>query len=325
MFLRSSRIPLAILALAASLCVVAGCHECPWGPGEGEGEGEIEGMGAEGEGEIEGMLVEGEMEGMVAEGEGEGEGEMPQPGDERIVSAITFVWVPPGSFMMGSSLTADEVWTTYGGASPRDFENEHPQHEVTLTHGFWLGKYEVTQAQWIAVMGENPSFREGDSLPVEGISWNDAQAFIGALNGNTVRFRLPTEAEWEYACRAGTATPFYHGSDAASLVDYAWIIANATGADFNAVTQPVGQLLPNAWGLHDMLGNVWEFCADWYDADYYAESPALDPLGPEAGAFRVLRGGTVERTEVRARCAFRSRNDPEFSTRDQGLRIVYVP
>lgn len=238
---------------------------------------------------------------------------------------MTFVWVPPGSFQMGSTLSAEEVWSTYGGASPRDFVNEHPLHPVTLTRGFWMGKYEVTQAEWGAVMGSNPSFHQGDTLPVESISWNDAQAFIAALNNATPGFRMPSEAEWEYACRAGTATPFFHGSDAASLTEYAWFFANSTTGGLEAKTSPVGLKLPNAWGLHDMLGNVWEFCADWYAGDYYEASPAVNPTGPETGSFRVLRGGTAQRTEVRARCAFRGRNAPEFITRDQGLRLVYAP
>jgi formylglycine-generating enzyme required for sulfatase activity len=259
---------------------------------------------------------------------------MPRPGEMRVFAGMTFVWVPPGAFMMGSSLSAEEVVDMYAttdeGVNPRAFENEHPQHPVTLSAGFWMGKYEVTQAEWTAVMGEwegedagwnNP----GANHPADFLTWEDAVAFVEALNeSGQGHFRLPTEAEWEYACRAGTQTPFYFGSDASKLNDYAWNAANSA-VNFVPQTHPVGTKLPNAWGLHDMLGNVQEFTADWYDAAYYGVSPELDPAGPETGSNRVLRGGTYGRTPLRCRCAFRGRNDPSFASPDQGMRLVRDP
>jgi formylglycine-generating enzyme required for sulfatase activity len=145
-----------------------------------------------------------------------------------------------------------------------------------------MARYETTQAQWQALMGTSPSYFKGSSRPVERVSWNDAQAFLARLNAlnDGYRYRLPTEAEWEYAARAGTT-----GANYGSIYDIAWIVLNSS-----LETHPAGQKQPNPWGLYDMLGNVWEWVQDWYDADYYGSSPAADPPGPASGTARVLRG-----------------------------------
>jgi formylglycine-generating enzyme required for sulfatase activity len=162
-----------------------------------------------------------------------------------------------------------------------------PAHQVTISRPFYLGKYEVTQAQWAAVMGQNPSRFSGDPrLPVENVSWNEVQEFIRQLNareGNG-RYRLPTEAEWEHAARACAKTAYSFGDDESQLEKYAWYEENA-----GKRTHAVGQLKPNPWGLYDVQGNVWEWCQDWY-GDYPTKA-ITDPQGPSQGAFRVYRGG----------------------------------
>jgi formylglycine-generating enzyme required for sulfatase activity len=181
--------------------------------------------------------------------------------------------IPAGEFMMGCA-PADSACDS----------NEKPLHKVTITKAFEIGKYEVTQAQWQAVMGTNPSKFKGPSLPVENISWRLTQEFMQKMNDRKdgYKYRLPTEAEWEYAAKAAhsgapTATPDTHG----------WYEKNAGGT-----THPVGMKQPNAWGLFDMQGNVWEWVQDWFGKTYYASSPAADPSGPPSGVFRV---GFVER------------------------------
>ena len=187
-------------------------------------------------------------------------------------AGIEFVWVPAGGFDMGSN--NEGPW-------------ESPVHWVTLSLGFWMGKYEVTQAQWEAVMGNNPSYWRGDpQRPVEQVSWYDIQRFITALNSQHPghSFRLPTEAEWEYACRAGTRTRYCFGNNASDLGAYAWYSENS-----GSCPHPVGQKRPNAWGLHDMHGNVWESVQDWFGAHPWLTQ--TDPVGPSSGTTRIRRGG----------------------------------
>ena len=162
---------------------------------------------------------------------------------------MEFMLIPAGTFMMGSE---------------KGYADEKPQHRVTISRPFYLGKYEVTQAQWEAVMGNNPSRFDGRNNPVEQVSWEDVRVFIARLNAHEghTRYRLPTEAEWEYAARAGSTSAYSFGDDAARLGQYAWY-----GDNSGKTTHPVGQKLPNAWGLHDMHGNVWEWVQGWY-GDY---------------------------------------------------------
>ena len=235
------------------------------------------------------------------------------PGRVRLI----LVRIPAGTFTMGSPDSEQ-------GRSSR----EGPQHSVTLTQDFWLGKYPVTQAQWQAVMGNNPSYFKGAQNPVEQVSWDDAQAFITALNAHIretdqgpATFRLPSEAEWEYACRAGTTTRFYWGDDPnASQIDaYAWYIGNGG----NATTHPVGQKHPNAWGLYDMSGNVWEWCQDWYGK--YSSGAVTDPTGPHSGSFRVLRGGSWDYDPEYCRSADRFNLTPDIRNYYYGFRVVRTP
>ncbi|MBN1837268.1 MAG: formylglycine-generating enzyme family protein [Spirochaetales bacterium] len=216
---------------------------------------------------------------------------------------MEFVRIEPGTFVMGSP----------DGEEGRD-NDEGPQTRVTLTKPFYLGKYEVTQAQWEAVMGSNPSqFKQGGRYPVEQVSWDDCQEFIKRLNARHPGrgFRLPTEAEWEYACRAGTA-----GARYGALNGVAWYDGNSGSA-----THPVGEKSANAWGLHDMLGNVWEWCGDWY-ADTLPGGSVTDPVGPGSGSFRVLRGGSWINVAGVYRAALRGTLDPGDRYFNLGLRLA---
>ena len=166
------------------------------------------------------------------------------------------------------------------------WDNEGPVYGVTISEGFWLGKYEVTQEEWEAVMGSNLSNYKGDDRPVENVSWEDVQKFITKLNeaeGSAV-YRLPTEAEWEYACRAGSTTPWSFGDDGGKLGEYSWYSNNNSSS-----TRAVGRKKPNAWGLYDMHGNVWEWVQDWYGWDYYNalnDSPSSSRVDPPRSFYR---------------------------------------
>jgi len=198
------------------------------------------------------------------------------------------------------------------------FTAEGPQHLVTLTQAFYMGKYELTQAQWQAVMGSNPSYFKGDNLPVDNVSWNDCQTFIQQLNQlGQGTFRLPTEAEWEYACRAGTITRFYWEDDPgySQIGQYEWYDGNSSGH-----TQDIGLKLPNAWGLYDMSGNVWEWCQDWYGD--YPSSPQIDPTGVNSGSTRVFRGGSWVNVVGSCRSASRYRDDLDVGGNFLGFRVV---
>jgi formylglycine-generating enzyme required for sulfatase activity len=214
--------------------------------------------------------------------------------------------------------------------------DEKPAHEVTLTRPYYLGRFEVTQEQYQQVMGNNPSQFKGRDLPVECVSWDDAQEFCKkaskrpltpdslrssrpspAGGEGTYTVRLPTEAEWEYACRAGTRTTYYAGDTEADLDRAAWYYRNSGNT-----THPVGQKVPNAWGLYDVHGNVWEWVQDCYDDSYYGESPRVDPKGPASGEYRVLRGGSWNDDPDYCRAAHRHRFNPGNRDSDFGFRLA---
>jgi formylglycine-generating enzyme required for sulfatase activity len=216
---------------------------------------------------------------------------------------MEFVLIPAGTFMMGSPDSDAEA-----------FDWEKPVHLVTINRQFYLGKYPVTQAQWEAVMGDNPSrFKGNPNHPVESVSWANVQAFLHKLNVWEGRraYHLPTEAQWEYACRAGTQTIRYESD----LDVIAWYRANSGHA-----TRGVGQKPPNAWGLYDMLGNVWEWCQDWFAKDYYRHSPTVDPQGPDAGYYRALRGGGWDSSARSVRAALRDGVDSAYCFGRLGFR-----
>lgn len=219
-------------------------------------------------------------------------------------TGIELRWIPAGSFLMGSP--EDE-----GGR----FLDEGPQHEVRLSQGFWLGTLEVTQAQYESVMGARPSdtHSAGAQVPVNQVSWNDACAFLGRLNalGSMVEYRLPTEAQWEYACRANAQEP-------QDLDASAWYSLNSGGAP-----RPVGEKQANTWGLRDMRGNVWEWCQDWYGE--YPSAPSTDPTGPSNGTSHVLRGGSWLHTSWYSRAACRRSGPPAVRLLFHGFRVAALP
>ena len=220
---------------------------------------------------------------------------------------MEFVLIPAGSFQMGSDENSGDG-------------DESPIHPVTLTQPYYLGRYEVTQAQWEKIMGNNPSKFRGDKLPVESVSWNDCQQFLAKLQQKVGRkFALPTEAQWEFACRSGTTTPWSFGPQADSAVDFAWI-----GENSGASPHPVGQKKPNAWGLYDMHGNVWEWCADWYNKHAYSNNADKDPSGPASGENRISRGGAWGDNPDGVRSAVRNCNGPDGANQGLGLRCVLL-
>lgn len=198
--------------------------------------------------------------------------------------------------------------------------NDKPVHKVSLTRPFYIGKHPVTQAQWQAVMGSNPSHFKGAENPVEMVSWEDAQAFLQKLNQkeNTMHYRLPTEAEWEYAARAGTKTEFFWGEDEKKLGEYAWFRENSGNR-----THPVGTKIANPWGLHDVYGNVYEWVADWYGA--YSAAACQDPRGPASGLRRTWRGGSWFNDARFCRSARRGSNAPVLRYDNLGLRLALAP
>jgi formylglycine-generating enzyme required for sulfatase activity len=209
-----------------------------------------------------------------------------------------FLLIAAGEFMMGGN----------------KYPDERPVHQVRISQAFEIGKYQVTQALWEAVMHGNPSRFKGANLPVETVSWDDAQEFITRLNaGNDdYDYRLPTEAEWEYACRAGTI-----GDYAGNLDEMGWYDENSGGR-----THPVGEKKANDWGVYDMHGNVSEWCLDWYNKSYYANSPDVDPQGPASGTGRVFRGGGWDIKAKYSRSALRAIATPDFRFFRIGLRLV---
>jgi len=214
--------------------------------------------------------------------------------------------IPDGKFLMGNLDSKKE----------RDTENEGPQHEVAITKPFWMGLYEVTQEQYQAVMGRNPSSCKDGKNPVENVSWNDAVEFCEKLSHRTGKtVSLPTEAQWEYACRAGSKTRFSYGDNDADLGDYAWYYKTGGQA------KPVGGKKPNAFVLYDMHGNVWELCSDWYVSSY-ANAKNVDPSGPASGINRVVRGGGFGYGAGDCSSASRDGRSPGDRSYDVGFRVV---
>lgn len=221
---------------------------------------------------------------------------------------MKFALIPAGSFIMGENESLAE------GKG-----DERPAHEVTITKPFYMGIHEVTQDQWQKIMGNNPSKHVGADNPVDSVSWHDAQEFIKRLNRMEKHgyYRLPTEAEWEYAARAGANSRYPFGNDESMLPDYAWITDNSGG-----VTHPVGQKKPNQWGIFDTSGNVREWTQDWYDDAYYSKSPALDPKGPDRGYGKSYRGGSKDGGVFPTRSSYRWRETPDTVAQNLGFRIV---
>ena len=244
--------------------------------------------------------------------------------------------LPAGEFMMGSKLSAEEVAKRFAPAgdlsggvvkiTAGDFTDEHPRRQVTIPAPFYMGVTEVTQGQWRALKGSQPwagqSYTRDKADHAAGyISWNDATEFCKALSKKTGRsVRLPTEAEWEYACRAGTTTAFNCGDDSSRLDDYAQYRGN-THENKARYAHSAGAKKPNAWGLYDMHGNVHEWCADWY-ADSYANADARGPKGPAAGKERVARGGSWRSVPAHCRAARRTRFAPPSRLATCGFRVV---
>jgi formylglycine-generating enzyme required for sulfatase activity len=217
---------------------------------------------------------------------------------------MSFVLVPAGTFLMGS---ADGEAT------------ERPVHAVTIAQPFYLGTTEVTQAQWKAVMHENPSFNQGDDLPVDSVLWNECEAFLARLNSSVggERFALPTEAQWEYACRAGSQAAWCFGDDEGVLSDYAWFEVNSADR-----THPVAQKRPNAFGLYDMHGNVWEWCADVWRSDYGGTRSEGQSPAPASSSQHAFRGGCVADEAGYTRSAYRTTVASDRRINDLGFRVA---
>jgi len=257
----------------------------------------------------------------------------PSRGDTLMNSlGIELVYIPAGEFMMGSRETPEEVVNTEGG-QVEWYRHEHPIHNVIISRGFYMGMTEITQGQYQAVMNETPSKYTGDNLPVENVTWKDAVRFCEKLSQIEKRtYRLPTEAEWEYACRAETDTRFTFGDeydavhhfmnycDQSNTCGYWW--QDKEHDDGFDRTSPVKSFKSNTFGLYDVHGNVWEYCSDWYHQDYYTNSATIDPKGPLSGQYRVLRGGSWHDGPAYCRAAFRNRNEPDYTCDDNGFRIV---
>jgi formylglycine-generating enzyme required for sulfatase activity len=248
------------------------------------------------------------------------------------VSGIDFAWVPPGKFMMGQT-EAEKRWLTKKVEEEgykRWYVNELPCHEVQITEGFWMSKYEVTQERWLAVMGgKSPALFNEEKVgkgwrnhPVEQVSWNNIQEFLKNLNTKAGKaiYRLPSEAEWEYAARAGAETMFAFGDEVNTLGEYAWYSKNS-----DRKTHPVGQFEANDWGLYDMHGNVWEWCADvWHEN--YTGAPTDGSVWEKGGdaSYRTLRGGAWDNDPQNVRCAVRNRYVSDDGGYSVGFRVVVV-
>lgn len=251
-----------------------------------------------------------------------GEEKPPAGGKLREVTnsiGVKLVLIPAGEFQMGSP------------ESDKDAEeNEKPRHRVKISKPFYLGKYEVTQGEWKAVMKTEPwkgkkHVKEGDDYPATYIGWKETVEFCQKLSqkeGKT--YRLPTEAEWEYACRGGKPTQYHFGHDESDLGKFAWyggILGNGNAKD-EQYAHRVGQKKSNPFGLYDMNGNVWEWCSDWYNAKYYANSPTDNPQGLGEGSLRVFRGGSWDNRPGNCRSAFRDGDVPSYRSLSLGFRLA---
>jgi len=217
--------------------------------------------------------------------------------------SIEMILCPPGQFMMGSPDNEKDR-----------YPDEGPQSLVTIEQPFWLGKYPVTQSQWKAVMGNNPSHFKGPDNPVEQVSWFDCKEFVNKLD---CEFDLPTEAQWEYGCRAGTTTRFFFGSKEEDLKQYGWYYDNSNR------THPVGQLKPNPWGFYDIVGNTWQWCQDIYLSYPYRYTKLLDLLLPKDSS-RILRGGSWYGNAYGCRSAYRGRYGPGGRYGYSGFRLSRI-
>jgi formylglycine-generating enzyme required for sulfatase activity len=285
---------------------------------------------------------------------------------------IQLVRLPAGSFWMGGHEPATALCAAFAeyGRKPEEFADEYPQHRVEITRPFWLGAHEVTVGQFRQFTQQtgyrtqaerdgqggwgydpatgrcsgrhpqftwaNPGFPQTDQHPVLNVTWDDAVAFCQWLSEKEGRrYRLPTEAEWEYACRAGSHARYPHGDDPAGLRQTAHLRNLERAAAYadvqdqvhhlapgESLTAPVGSKAPNPWGLYDMLGNVWEWTADWYGEDFYARSPLQDPRGPAEGSVRVRRGGAWNTFPLYARPAYRNWNSPNTRCINLGFRVA---
>ncbi|MBU1564591.1 MAG: formylglycine-generating enzyme family protein [Proteobacteria bacterium] len=241
------------------------------------------------------------------------------------ITGMNFVLVEGGCFQMGNTLGGGDnlgsilpaklFWYfNMGGTGSNVDIDEKPVHEVCVD-SFYLGKYEVTQKEYQEIVGNNPSAFPGDLSPVEQVSWNDTQVFITKLaNRSGLHYRLPTEAEWEYAARSGGKQEKYAGGD--DIGSLAWYDQKFESP------HTVGKKLPNGLGLFDMSGNVWEWCQDWYDKDYYSQSPKSNPIGPESGSYRVVRGGSFDNYPRLARTANRLSVVPDTRKNSIGFRLA---
>ena len=250
--------------------------------------------------------------------------------------SMKLVLIPAGTFKMGNHDSPAETVKKVGGLE-KNLVDEYPVHEVTISKPFYMGIYEVTQAQWKALMGTEPWKAERalgymrlqprpqgfDDYPVAFVDSYDAIEFCRKLSKKTGRtVSLPTEAQWEYACRAGTTTTFYFGDDLSKLIDYGWYGGKGAGQKEDYAHR-VGQLKPNPWGLYDMHGNVWEFCRDWYDKDYYSRSPSVDPVNTKEIKNWCLRSGSFHSVPTVSRSAQRnSWTDTKAARYNLGLRVI---
>jgi formylglycine-generating enzyme required for sulfatase activity len=230
---------------------------------------------------------------------------------------MKFAWIPPGTFMMGSPKTEEER------------NDDEIQRNVTLTKGFYMGVHTVTQEEWMKLMEKNPSkFTGAANLPVEQVNWNECQEFIAKLAEKEKKpYRLPTEAEWEYACRAGTTTPFYFGETISTdQANYngGYVYGGGKQGVYREKTMPVGSFPPNAWGLFDMHGNVWQWCEDWLEIHPKSPKPeaVTDPLG-KTGNSRVLRGGSWIDNPLECRSAYRGGSAPALRHSLAGFRVCF--